>query len=171
MVGLLLSIPFIGFQSRMSLINKSPLTHFQFPLLGSFTEVFEPSEYDEAFNSLYWVHADTSIMLGIKWNFQFPLLGSYSKWICISVVMGRLSIPFIGFIWQLCYEGDKLYILSIPFIGFRYFLFSFWVFKVFGMINSEAIMAQAEFALNWWFLCQLMVRLMVKLFVENSTFV
>jgi len=39
------------------------------------------------------------------------------------------------------------------------------------MINSEAIMAQAEFALNWWFLCQLMVRLMVKLFVENSTFV
>jgi len=35
-------------------------------------------------------------------------------------------------------------ILSIPYLGFRYYFSFFLVFKVFGMINSEAIMEMGE---------------------------
>jgi len=39
------------------------------------------------------------------------------------------------------------------------------------MVNSEAIMAQAELVLNWWCLCQLMIGLMVNSFVDFSSIV
>jgi len=61
----------------------------------------------------------------------------------------KLSIPSIGF-WGTVKTkiGRKQRYLSIPSIGFRFYLFFFLVFKVFGMINSEAIMAQVKLALN-----------------------
>jgi hypothetical protein len=56
-------------------------------------------------------------------------------------------------------------------MGFRYYFSFSRAFKVFGMINSESIMAQAKLALNLCCLCQLMIELMVSLFVNFSSIV